>query len=282
MRKLFSFIIKYSVLILFLFLEIISIGLIVRNSNYPQSIILSSGNSITASLYNFSSNFYGYFYLNSLNEGLAQENVALKNKLTALENQLSTYRPLQQDSTNSNSFIDPEKEISYINAKVISNSTNKILNYITLNKGKRDGIQQDMGVINEDGVVGIISNVSEKFSVVIPVLNPKIQISTKFIKNNYSGPLQWDGGDYRYANLKDIARHVQFSLGDSLVTTSYTHSFPEGVLVGRIEDFNIKESDPYYRIKVKLAVNFKTLSYVKVINYANLNEQKNLENPIEQ
>lgn len=280
MRKLFAFIIRYSVVILFLLLEIISMGLIVRNSNYPQSIILSSGNSITASVYNFTSNFYGYFYLNAVNEGLARENVMLKNRITLLENKMSTFEPLLKDSDNMTHYIDPEKEISYINAKVISNSTNKILNFITLNKGKRDGIQQDMGVINENGVVGIVSSVSDKFSVVIPVLNPRIQISTKFLKNNYSGPLQWDGGDYRFANLKDIARHVQFSLGDSLVTTSYTHSFPEGILVGRIEDFNIRESDPYYHIKVRLAVNFKTLSYVKVINYANLNEQKNLENSI--
>ncbi|MFA5046996.1 MAG: rod shape-determining protein MreC, partial [Paludibacter sp.] len=90
--------------------------------------------------------------------------------------------------------------------------------------------------------------------------------------------LIWSGEDYRYANLTDIARHVQLSLGDTLVTSGLVAStFPEGIPVGIIEDFNIKESDSYYNIKVKLAVSFRTLSHVKIINYLNYKEQKNLE-----
>jgi len=173
-------------------------------------------------------------------------------------------------------------EYEFISAKVINNSTNKLQNYITLNKGLRDGIKVDMGVIGDEGVVGIIKTVSDKFSVVIPVLNDKIKINCKFKKNNYSGPLQWPGVDYRYAELKDIARHVEFSLGDSLVTSGFTNTFPEGIPVGTIENFNIKESEAYYNIKVKLAVNFRTLSHVKVINYKNYNEQRILEKAAEE
>ena len=168
-------------------------------------------------------------------------------------------------------------EYKLISAKVINSSTNKLQNYITLNKGSRDGIQADMGVISSEGVVGIVKTVSTKFSVVIPILNQNIKINTKFKKNNYSGPLVWNGEDYRIAKLTDIARHVEFSLGDTLVTSGFTSTFPEGIPVGTIEDFNIKESEPYYNIKVLLSVNFRTLSHVKVINYLNYKEQKNLE-----
>lgn len=233
---------------------------------------------MVASFYEFSDDFIEFFYLKSINEGLARENTELKNQLIQLQNKLDVLK--SSDTISTKLRIDADKEIGFINAKVISNSTNKTLNYITLNKGSRDGIQVDMGVVNEDGVVGIVANVSEKFAVVIPILNPRIQINAKFKKNNYSGPIQWDGGDYRFANLKDIARHVQFSLGDSLITSGYTYSFPEGFLIGRIEDFKIKESDPYYKIKVKLAVNFRTLSYVKVLNFINLDEQRNLEQSV--
>ncbi|MDO9634079.1 MAG: rod shape-determining protein MreC [Paludibacter sp.] len=280
MRKLFAFLIKYSVVFLFLILEIISFGMIVKNNGYQQSVFFSSGNTMLASMYAVSNSVVEFFYLRTTNDGLITENTSLKNKVVELENQLYAIQP-QSVNIHTNT-ISPDKEIKYIDAKVINNSTNKVLNYITLNKGLRDGIQLDMGVINEDGVVGLVSNVSEKFSVVIPILNPKIQINSKFKRNNYSGPLHWKGIDYRYANLNDIARHVEFSTGDTIVTSGYTYSFPEGIFVGTVDDFKIKESDAYYHIKVKLGVNFKTLTHVKVINYLNYNELRNLENSISQ
>lgn len=260
---------------LFLILEIISFSFIVKNNGYQQSVFFSSSNTVLASLYTASNSLIEYFYLKSSNEGLANENIHLKNEVVKLQNQLDA---LQYDSAVFQDIhIAPNKEVNYIAAKVINNSTNKTLNYITLNKGMKDGIKVDMGVINEDGVVGIVSNVSDKFSVVIPILNPKVKFDSKFKKNNYTGLIHWGGDDYRYAELKDIARHVTFSLGDSIVTSGYTLSFPEGILIGTIDDYNIRESDAYYHIKVKLAVNFRTLTHVKVINYLNNHEQRDLE-----
>lgn len=228
MRKLIAFLIKFSVVILFILLELLSFGLIVNNNGYQKSVFFSSSNTVLASLYEISNSVVEFFYLRQANNGLAYENTRLNNEIIELKNQLNSLKPLMGDSTNP-VYVQPENEISYIYAKVIHNSTNKMLNYITLNKGSRDGIRVDMGVVNEEGVVGIVSKVTEKFSVVIPVLNPKLQINSKFKKNNYSGPIVWEGKDYRFAKLNDIARHVKFSLGDSLITSGYTYSFPEGI-----------------------------------------------------
>lgn len=281
MRKLIAFLVKYSIVILFIGLELLSFGLIVNNNGYQKSIFFSSGNTVLASLYEISNSVVEYFYLRQSNNSLANENTQLKNQIVDLKNQLQSITPLIPDSSKA-VRVDPENEIAYIYAKVIHNSTNKMQNYITLNKGIHDGIRVDMGVVNEEGVVGIISQVTEKFSVVIPVLNPKLQINSKFKKNNYSGPIVWEGKDYRFAKLNDIARHVKFSLGDSLITSGYTYSFPEGILVGTVDDFLINESDAYYNIKIKLAVNFRTLSHVKIINYLNYEEQSNLEQSVSQ
>lgn len=278
MRKLFAFLIKYSVVILFLILEIISFSLIVKNNDYQKSVFFSSSNTVLASVYELGNSTVEFFYLKSANEGLANENIFLKNQVVELQNKLLAVS--KEDTINYQLKISPDREITYILAKVINNSINKTRNYITLNKGFRDGIRQDMGVISEDGVVGFISNVSEKFSVVLPVLNPKFTIITRFKRNDYTGPINWQGGDYRYVKLNDIARHVEFSLGDSLVTSGYTKSFPEGIPVGTVDDFNIGEGDTYYNIRVKLAANFRTLSYLKVISYVNFEEQTNLENSV--
>jgi len=275
MKNLINFLINYSVVFLFLVLEIISFTLIVKNQEYQKSVFLSSSNSMVSGMYEWSNSVVEFFKLRAANDNLSEENTALKNQIINLQNKLSTLKPEATDSVHFR--IPPEMEYQFISAKVINSSTNKLLNYITLNKGAIDGIRIDMGVISDEGVVGIVKTVSNRFSVVIPILNPKIEISCKFKRSNYSGGLLWSGEDYRYANLTDIARHVQLALGDTIITSGLTSAFPEGIPVGAIEDFKIKESDAYYRIKVKLAVNFRTLSHVKVINYLNFQQQKDLE-----
>jgi len=280
MKNLINFLIQYSVVFLFLFLEIISLTLIVKNQEYQKSVFLSSSNSVVSGMYEWSNSVVEFFKLRAANDNLSEENTSLKNQIINLQNKLSTLKPEASDSVHFR--IPPEMEYQFISAKVINSSTNKLLNYITLNKGAIDGIKVDMGVISDEGVVGIVKTVSKRFSVVIPILNPKIEISCKFKRNNYSGGLLWSGEDYRYANLTDIARHVELALGDTIITSGLTSTFPEGIPVGAIEDFKIKESDAYYKIKVKLAVNFRTLSHVKVINYLNFQEQKDLEKKSEE
>ncbi len=273
MKKLFAFLATYSVLILFILLEIISFGLIVNNNGYQQSVFFSSGNTVVASMYNLNNTVYEYFQLKRINEELAQENVVLKNILHEFEADTTVPHHAKGQQSPASTH-----ELHYISAKVINNSTNKQKNYITLNKGERDGIRPDMGVINADGVVGVISHVSEKFAVVIPILNPDIHVNGKFANNNYFGFVNWDGKDYRHAKFNDIARHVIFAIGDTIVTTGYTQSFPEGMVIGTVDDYKIKESDAYFNIQVKLAVNFRTISYVKVIDYLNHEERSAIEN----
>lgn len=254
--------------------------MIVNNREYQKSVFLSSSNSLVSEIYEWNNSIIEFFKLRAANDNLSEENTSLKNQIIKLQNELTILRPETKDSVHFR--IPPEMEYQFISAKVINSSTNKLQNYITLNKGAMDGVRVDMGVISDEGVVGIVKTVSNRFAVVIPILNPKIEISCKFKRSNYSGPLKWSGEDYRFANLNDIARHVELSLGDTLITSGLTSTFPEGVPVGNIEDFKIKESDAYYKIKVKLAVNFRTLSHVKVINYLNYKEQRNLEKTTEE
>jgi rod shape-determining protein MreC len=275
MKNLINFLIHHSGFFVFLLLEVLSLILVFNSRDYQKSVFLSSSNTIVSSFYNWNNYIVGFFNLSKSNQQLAEENTQLKNQLLDLQNKLEALQPSGTDSLSYK--IPPEKQYRFIEAKVINNSTNKLQNYITLNKGALDGVKPDMGVINDEGIVGIVKNVSEHFSVVIPVLNPKIQINCKFKRNNYIGSLVWDGKDYRFASLTDIARHVPIKMGDTLVTSGLTTTFPEGIPVGTIENFNLKESDAYYEIKVKLATNFRTLSYVKVIDFKNAGELKELE-----
>ena len=275
MRKLFLFLARYSIVGLFLLLEIVSFSLFLSNDTYPRSVFFSSSNSVASRAYYIGSYISDFFNLRPENEILSKENADLKNKIAELENKLAI---VDSENLATSHYINPEKEYKFVPAKIINNTTSQVRNFITLNKGEIDGIHPDMGVVNAEGVVGIVKTVSSQFSTVISVLNPMVQISSKIVRNNYCGPLVWNGADYRYANLTDIPRHVELYIGDSIVTSGLTMAFPENTPIGIIENFTINEGDAFYSIKVRLAVNFRTISNVNVFDYINRREQIMLEN----
>ncbi|MCL2597892.1 MAG: rod shape-determining protein MreC [Paludibacter sp.] len=278
MKNLINFLIKYIYIFLFVALEVLSFVLISSNDNYQRSVILSSSNAIVANMYTLSNNVVEFFNLRTANNNLSEENTDLKNEIIELQNLLASRQPFREDSLQYK--IPPEMQYRFIQAKVIGNTTNKVLNYITLNKGEIDGVRSDMGVVSESGVVGVIKTVSDHFSTVIPLLNPCFQLSCKYQSNNYIGSLQWQGEDYRFSNLMDIARHVQIHENDTIVTSGLTMTFPEGIPVGTVEEFHINQSDPYYTIKVRLMVDFRTLTHVSIIDFKYADEEKMLRNQI--
>ncbi|MDR2839891.1 MAG: rod shape-determining protein MreC [Paludibacter sp.] len=279
MRNLFNFLLKYFSVLFFLILEIISFSLIISSQSYQRAHFFSSSNTVVASIYQTGNSVVEFFKLKTSNENLSEENTQLKNEIIALKRQLSAFEMQKSDS--SELRLAPETAYRYISAKVINCSTSKMQNYITLNKGMRDGVRKNMGVISEEGAVGIVIDVSDKFSVVIPIINTKLLISSKFKRNNYSGTLTWSGVNSRFASLNDIARHVEFSKGDTLITSGFTPSFPENIPIGFVDDFHIDPSDSYYTIKISLAVDFKTLAHVKIIDYSNFDEQTTLEKSVQ-
>ena len=283
MKTLLKFFITYGIYFIFVLLEVGSLLLVVNNNHFQQSVFLTSCNKISATIYGYNQSVIDYFGLRQVNEELSVENAMLKNRVIKDENLLHV---IKKDSLQKIAFhINPEKEYTCYSAKVINNSTNKLLNYITLNRGRKDGINVEMSVINSQGVVGIVKAVSDHFSVVMPLLNTKSLINCKLKGKNISpadtigkvkdiGTLKWDGYDYKFSNMIQVPRHVKISKGDTIVTSGYSDFFPEGVLIGTVESYEKAKDDNYYDIQVRLSVNFKTVSYVKVLEYKHRKEQE--------
>jgi len=145
------------------------------------------------------------------------------------------------------------------------NTTNKRNNYLTLNKGSNQGIAKDMGVITSTGIVGIVKEVSANFSSVISVLHKETKISAKVKKNGHLGTVIWTGGDYSNGELIDIPTHVKPVIGDTIITSGYSTSFPEGIMIGTISDFKIVKGDNFYTITIKFSTDFNNISYAYVI-----------------
>ena len=269
MRSLLKFIQRYSNFLVFINLEVVAFLFLLSYNEYPKSSILSTANQVVAWNYKMGNNISSYFHLKSTNEDLEAENTALRNQIIALQNQL-------EDSIELSGYTYSHLDYTYIPAKVIQATTNKHNNYLTINKGKRDGVYEGMGVRNAEGVVGIVSTVGEKYSIVLPVINTNSHISCKFVKNGYWGTLEWDGSNYQYAQLIDVASHLSVEPGDTIVTSGLSPIFPADIPVAIVEKAELKEGASYYSIRVRLNTDFRKIGYVQLINKQSYDEIKSL------
>ena len=263
MRNLIQILLRYSNFLIFLILEVVAFILICTSNEYQQSAVWSGANRIVAGMNNIQMTISEYFQLRAVNEQLAIENAQLKSELILLDNQLE--KAEEKDSQ----YIYSHLNWEYIPAKVIDINTHQQHNYLTINKGTRDGIAVDMGVIGANGVVGIVSAVGEKYSLVVPVIHTKISISSRLKSNNQIGGTSWNGRDYRFVDLTEMARHVVVNKGDTVVTSGLTEVFPEGIIVGEVYETSLGQGDNYHQTKVKLSTDYKEIKYVQVLNNNN-------------
>jgi len=280
MRNLLNFFLKYNSWFLFIFLEVVSLALLFSFSHYQGSTFFTTANRAAGFVYETANHVVGYFHLKTINEGLVQKNVELelqlqhlRDRLTQLTGDTTALQHLRQDVLG---------EYHIHSAKVINNSLTHADNYITIDKGENDGIHTEMGVIDGNGIVGIVYLTSANYSVVIPVLNSKSNISCKIKSSEYFGFLNWDGGSSRYAVVRDMPRHSLFSLGDTIVTSGHSAVFPAGIPVGTVEDMADSHDGLSYLIKVKLFTDFGRLKDVRVIARKEQEELMNLEQKLKQ
>ena len=276
MRNLLNFLLKYNYWLLFILLEVICFVLLFRFNNYQQSVFFTSANVVAGKVYEVSGGISSYVHLKSVNEDLLDRNMALEQQITNLENRLKDYR-IDSITMNSIRYLE-QADYKIFKAHVIRNSLNQADNYITLDKGSSSGIRPEMGVVDGNGVVGIVYKTSPSYSLVISVLNSKSSISCKIIGSEYFGYLKWEYGDSRYAYLKDLPRHAEFNLGDTVVTSGYSTVFPAGVMVGTVDDMSDSNDGLSYLLKIKLATDFGKLGNVRVISRSGQGEQRELEN----
>jgi rod shape-determining protein MreC len=275
MRNLLDFFLKYNNWFLFILLEVISFALLFRFNNYQGSVFFTSSNYMAGAVYETANSVTGYFHLKAINDDLAQKNVELElqmerllEKLTELTHDSSGIERMRKESLSGYDIF---------KAKVVNNTLTHADNYITLDKGEKDGIRSEMGVVDGNGVVGIVYMTSDHHSVVIPVLNSKSSISCKIKNSDYFGFLKWDGGASNYATVKDMPRHSLFSLGDTIVTSGHSAVFPSGIPVGTVEDISDSHDGLSYLLKVRLFTDFGKLNDVRVIAKKTQEEQLRLE-----
>jgi rod shape-determining protein MreC len=269
MQQIFNFIFKNSILLLFLLLLGISLSLTIQSHSYHRSRAISSANSVTGYVYEQVNNVKEYLSLREQNDQLAKENADLKKLL---------YNT--QDTVKIPDLQMPQVAGKYnvINAKVISNSYSVPENYITLNKGSKDGVKEkNMGVMSSLGVVGYIEKTSANYSTVISILNLKFRLTAKIKKNNHFGTLTWNGKNTGFAQLVDVPRLATVRKGDTIVTGAESTYFPENIPVGTIEKVYVDKRTNYYTLDVRLFNDMTSLGHVYIVENKDQKEIQQLE-----
>ena len=261
MNNLLSFFVKHSAWLVFMIYMILSLVLLFRDNPYQQSVYLTSANAVSATTYEAISTVTSYFHLKDINEDLQSRNALLEMELVSLRSQVKDLQMMVPDSSRQ-----PEQQhFDYVMARVISNSIAQPHNYITINRGSKQGVKPQMGVVDQNGVVGVVNVVGPNAARVISLLNTDMKLSCKLKNNEYFGSLIWDGRSPQYAVLGDLPKHATYHKGDTVITSGYSALFPEGLIVGIVEGKAKGAEASFAALRVRLTTNFSQLSAVRVI-----------------
>jgi len=275
MKGLLEFFYKHNHWLLFILLEGISLFLLFSLNDYQGSVWLSSANTAAGNMLEVRQRVTSYFGLAAENERLAEQNALLTEQVFGLQQALDSAGLVRLTAETVGRW-----PFGVVPATVVENSTGKPDNYVTINKGTDDGIRPDMGVVSSDGVVGVTYRCSRHYSLVLPILNRKSNISCKVRPGESFGYLEWPGGDARTALLRDVPRYADISVGDTVVTSGHSSFFPEGLMVGVIRDFEPSADNLSNNIYVQLSTPFAHLRHVFVIQNAGAEERQLLKDGV--
>jgi rod shape-determining protein MreC len=272
MLQLVDFVVRNRFFLVFVLLEVLSVWLIVRSNTYWGATYFNTSNYYVAKTLAFSNSAREYTKLDEINADLANENAHLHAMVTALNQKKPIDSPADYipDSVFASRF-------TYTVAKVVDNETNKTNNVLTIDKGTAHGIKPGMGVISATGVVGKVRFCSENYSVITSILHSQFMVSSKLVRSKEIGYAKWQGKDPNFVDMIDVSKYTKIFKGDSAVTSDQNSVFPPGIMVGKVETVTVNPNQTFYNITLRLATDFRNLSYVYVVQNQQLGEQDSLK-----
>ena len=271
MQQIIYFFQKFKYFLFFLLLQAIAFYLTINTLSYHETKFVNSSNAISGFFFKKYSNLSEYLTLRVENKSLAEENTRLKN-LLSIQFLDTLYREY--------SIIDSAKyfqKYSYTSAKIIKNEYSKSFNFLLIDKGLRDRINVEMGVVNSKGVIGITDACSKNYTRVKSILNYNSKINARLKNTNFYGSLIWNGKNYNIIQLEDIPRQAPLHVGDTIETDGKSAIFPEGIPIGKIIHVN-RNSSTSSSIDVQLFNDMSNLSYVNVVRNLHKLEIQSLDN----
>lgn len=260
MRKLIEFIRSIYVVVLFVVLEALAIGYYAHSTSYTQARLLARSNQVAGGVHGLFAGIRRYLFL-------GRENRDLTERVARLEEQLAKYQEAET-AARLDSYLDRigESRYRFATAAVVGNTLNRMQNLLTLNRGRRDGVEEEMAVLAPDGsMAGYVVACTERYAVAMSVLNTSFRTSGKIVDTEYSGSIYWDGVDPNTVILGELSKYAEPQPGQEVVTAGLSEYFPADVLIGWVESAELNETKTSYTVRVRLAAEMSRLNEVILV-----------------
>lgn len=275
MGALLRFFSKNALLVFFVFLQLVAIVLIFSKNTMQQSFIAARTAAFNSWISGYIDEGTSYLKLKQINEDLVTQNKALMLELYGKDKVAKPSFRRVYDTIGGGQIY------TFVDGEVVFNSINRRDNYYTINRGRLQGINSNMGVIAPRGIAGIVINTTDNYSLVKSILSVnKIKISAALKKSGYFGTLSWKGDDTRTMTLSDIPKYVPLKVGDSIVTDGKSSIFPAGIMVGTIAGYEVDSKTGFWDISVELSEKIGKLSKVYVVRNLKKSEVQKIDDTL--
>lgn len=269
MQKLLLFIRKTGVAIVFIILEIVAIRCYAYSTPYTQARLLVWSNRVVGYVHSTFAGVSNYFTLR-------KENIRLTEHIATLENRIRTLEAsVPEERVHVEGVL---QRYEYLPARVISSTTNRRRNFITIDKGFRDGVSADMAVMTPEGyAVGVVVDCSENFAVAKTLLNVDFRIGGVLAEDGSHGSVVWSGGDTQIIDFVELSKYAKVKEGDLVRAAGFSHYFPSEAVVGNVEEVKLADNGTSYNCKVRLTADMGRLFNVVLVRNTGAGEAQALE-----
>ncbi|HTP78962.1 MAG TPA: rod shape-determining protein MreC [Bacteroidota bacterium] len=273
-RRIYDVLFLFKEYVLLATLVLLSIGMIALNDNVQVRRIRTVATVAFGVVEDRLSFIPAYF-------GLRSENALLRRINVSLADEASQLREEKLENIRLRQLLGLKQRSSYplTAAEIVSKNLTLLRNTLTLDAGRLDGIEPLMPVVGDGGLVGLVTDVSDHFSVVNILWNTDFRVSAKIQRSRVDGIVAWDG---RTLALRNVAKTRDVVPGDVVLSSEYSSSFPPDIRIGIVSDVQIQEGALFKTVTVMPTVDFVKLEEVFVMDYLPDEERSDLEQEAKQ
>lgn len=270
--RLFS---KNGLFVFFIFLQLIALVLIFSRNSMQQSWLAGQTAAFNSWISGYIDEGTSYLKLKQINDQLVAQNKLLMEQVYGKNSGVPVFRKVHDT-------IGGGQIYTFVDGEIVFNSINRKDNYFTINRGKRDGVLPQMGVMAPNGIAGIVINSTDSYALVQSVLSlNKIKINASLKKSGYFGTLTWRGDDSRIMHLADVPKYVPLQIGDTVVTDGKSAIFPQGITIGKVSGYEVDSKTGFWDISVELTERMGNLSKIYVVKNLKKAEVKKIQDTLQ-
>ena len=197
---------------------------------------------------------------------LERENESLRRKNVELADEVSRLREAKLENDRLRALVGLKEHAphTYLAARVIGRSVDLIRNTVTLNAGTDRGLKSGMAVVTGDGLVGRVFSVSSGYAIVTLVPSRDFRTAVRDQRSRVDGILEWNGRDLNHCAMTNVPKTLDIKAGDLIETSGYSVLFAPGIKTGVIERVENDPATLFYRVTVRMSVDFNRLEEVFV------------------